>query len=204
MSTAVISAATSDGDINSNDADYVTARAGSSPTADPASGTMIVGQRFTTQYRVSEGFVSFDTSGLSNIESVVLSLYIASGGDSSTTDFTVEARASSWTAGGLTAADYVPGASLSAQTLLATFATSGIVLNQYNDFVSESTFASALNLGGTTEIVLASANTAAGTAPTGNEFITPRTADNPGATPPRLTVTYDVRKLQTVTSPMRW
>jgi hypothetical protein len=96
-----------------------------------------VGQTFATpNYTIYEGFYQFDTSGIGDtdtIDSAVFSLHGHT--DNSVTDFTINCRLKDWGTG-LTTADWVAGADLSALTLLATFATSGFTTSGYNDFTS--------------------------------------------------------------------
>jgi len=99
-----------------------------------------------------ETFLAFDTSTvLGTITSATLSLYGSY--DSSPTDFTVEARAYDFGAT-ITTADYLPGTSLAALTLLASRSTAGFTTSGYNAFTSEAAFLSNINQAGTTRLII--------------------------------------------------
>lgn len=185
----------SDGSITSSSTTYSTARAGSSLTPSTTSAAETVGQNRAASTRFCfEGFVSFDTSSIPDTDTVsdaVLSIYGA--GDSSTTDFTMNARTSNWGAT-LTTGDWVAGASLSGLTLLATYSTaSGWSAVAYNDFSSGVNMPAAIDKAGITYILLSSSRHEAGNDPAGNEFVNWYAAEQAGTTQdPKLTVTHAV------------
>lgn len=187
MTTLTVYADLADGQIQSNNANYSTARSGSALAATTNSATYGVGQAPT--YYIYEIFESFDTSSVpvgSQISAVTLSLYLSS--DTSTTDFTHEARVFDWGAS-LTTADWIAGADLGNYTLVATRATSGIAAG-YNDF-SDVAFTSNINAGGSTRIIINSDRHRAGTTPTQVETVSWYAADQAGTTnDPKLVVTY--------------
>ena len=187
MATFVIYAASSDGYINSNSATYATARSGGGTiSAVTGAPNTYVGQYYgAPTYYVYEAFLQFDTSSVSGtVASATLAVYIE--GDTSTTDFTINARAYDWGAS-LTTADFVAGASLSGNALRATRATSGLSVGAYNDFTSDSSFAS--NTADPVRLVLASDRTESNTAPTGAEYVDWYPVATSGTTQdPKLTI----------------
>jgi len=164
---------------------YSTARAGGTIT-NPA--TALLGQyKAGSNYRCSEMVVDFDTSALSGqvVSSVTLAVYVFI--DSSTTDFTIEARLLSGYTSPITG-NWVAGASLGGNSLMATFNTSGISGAGYYSFTSEAGFPAGVNLTGSTVLLLSSDRHRLGTTPTGNEFIYPRTLT--AGQEPKLTVVH--------------
>lgn len=198
MTTTVFYSGAADGYISSRDDDYSLARAGTgaSLSSNANATTGYVGQAADGApgflYQCTEGFLSFDTSSLPDgaiITAVTLSLYGDT--DSSDTDFTINARAYDWGAA-LATGDWVAGASLSGNTLLATFATSGFSTSGYNDFTSEAAFLAAINTTGITYIILSSSRHEGNNTPAGDEYVLWNTADETGTSKdPKLTITYD-------------
>ena len=187
----IFSNAANDGYVNSENATYATARAGSSLIATANTADIFIGQLQSGSFGVYEGFVNFTTSAASGtITSATLSLYGQF--DGSDTDFTVNARNSDYTAGGLTTADWIAGASLSGQTLLATFATSGGWSDAaYNSFTSQAAFLTNINQSGNTGIILSSSRHEGNNAPgTGTfEYVGAYGAAQTGTTnDPRLVI----------------
>lgn len=183
---------TNDGYAQSTSATYATALSGSGVTVDTGSATY-VGQFVSGFYFVLEGFLTFDTSGLPDSDVVSnVDLMLDGASDSSTTDFTMNARdvTSAWTEP-LDASDWKTQANLSGYTLLATWATSGYS-GGYNTFTPNgSNFNSAIVLTGTTRVILSSARAEAGTTPTGNEYVGFEQADASGTTvDPKLVITH--------------
>ena len=190
---------TGDGRALSNNATYSTMRTGSNLTT---SGNITTGQYYVSSaYWGREGFIGFDTSVISTdtVSAATLSLYLIQ--DNSATDLVVQARLQPWTAGGLTTADWVAGGSLT-QTLLASISSNGIgALNAYKDLTSETAFASNINRSGNTEIILHSDRFAAGTVPTGDEYVGWADADYAGTTnDPKLVVTHAAAMVVTPTT----
>jgi hypothetical protein len=162
-------------------------------SADSTSTFMEIGQVFFggSTYFCYEGFVQFDTSTINDTDSVsdaVLSLW--GNTDSTTTDFTMQARIHDWGAT-LATTDHVPGSQLSTKTLLATFNTSGFSTAGYNDFTSNSNFASNVTVTGVTYILVNSDRHMNANTPTGEERLQVKTANTAGTTnDPKLTVTH--------------
>jgi hypothetical protein len=166
---------------------YATCRTGSNLGP---SGPHLVGQ--TTGYAIDEAFVIFDTSGIPDtdtVSDVVLSLDGSI--DLSTQDFTVVAASSAYDGGQAVTSDWVSGASLSALTTYATWASSGYSAN-YNAFTSAgAAFNSAINKTGNTPLMLYSDRHSAGTTPTTSERVSFDDADTAGTTSdPKLDITH--------------
>ena len=129
-------------------------------------------------YSCYEAVLAFDIPGnvpagatITGIE-LRLSLVYAS-----SQDFTCEARAHPWTAGGLTAADWVAGSDLASKTLLATLDTNGIgATGEYKSFVSTAAL-NGWDRANVLEMVVASSRTRTGDAPAGSEWVSFRSAD---------------------------
>lgn len=191
MPTYTLYASTADGYVRSANTTYATARAGSGLTVDTTStsNSWGVGQRLNAgTYQLTESFFSFDTSSvLGTVTSVTLSLFLET--DSSTTDFTVEARLYDWGTG-LTTADWVPGANLAALPLLGSVSTAGLAPPAYFAFAENgTTFRTSINQAGETRIVVVSSRLTTGTAPTGVEAIEVSYADTTGtAQDPKLVI----------------
>ena len=157
------------GHLESWDASYALARAGTGANLDVKPNIIYVGQYKSSMnyYLDDEAFISFDTSALgrfTHITSITLRFYLTS--DESTVDFTGEARLHDW-GESLTGADWVAGASLSGKPLLASIGTSGWgAVGSYKTFTCESSFASLINRTGYTRIVLCSSRQRNGDAPT--------------------------------------
>lgn len=186
---------TTDGYIESFNAVYATARTGGGTlTAVSATDSnILVGQANLAGFYCEEGFIGFDTSAINDsdvISSVVLDLWLVT--DSSTTDFTCEARVFDWGAT-LTTADWISGASLSANTLVASISSSGIgATGAYKTFTSQAAFLTAPNLKtGITNLVLDSDRHVAANSPTNNENLGFDDANTAGTTQdPKLTITH--------------
>lgn len=200
MTVTTVFSGTTDGYINSEDntPTYSLARAGtgSSITADTASTTFEVGQFFSAGldvYRCYEGFLSFDTSAITDTDLVsIITLDVWLVTDSSTTDFTLEARERDWGAA-LTTADFVAGASLSGLTLMASISTLGIgATGAYKTLTSQAAFLTATNLKtGTVYLLLDSSRQVGNNTAAGSESVILSSADNTGTTQdPKLTITH--------------
>lgn len=191
MTTSTFYASTADGQIESFNATYSTARSGGTLTANTAGGSANVGQ--VAGYSCYEAFLSFDTSAIPDgdiITAVTLSLDGTGATDGSDTDFTINARVYDWGAS-LTTADWIAGASLSGNTLVASRSTSGWSAAGYNAFASEAAFLTAINKTGVTYLVISSSRHEAGATPSGNEYVGFATANNSGtANDPKLVVTH--------------
>ena len=190
--TTTAYASVDDGYVSSANSTYATARSGGSLSSDTGSSAFSVGQYFNSPtYTCWEGFIDPDTSAIPDtdgISSAVLSLYGTS--DQSATNFTNNARLFDWGTS-LTTADWIAGASLSAQTLLATFDSASYVDAVYNDFTSDAAFIANVNKTGETRIILSSSRHEAGNAPTGAEYINWSSANVAGTTQdPKLVVVH--------------
>lgn len=191
--TTIIYGLTADGHIASNASTYASARAGTGSLSLDYYGTSILyaGQWSSGgDYDCYESFVGWDTSGLPDADTIsaaVIDLYLDD--DGTTTDFTTQVRSRDWSAGGLTTADFVAGASLSALTLLATNATYGA--DGYKTFASEAGITSWVNKTGSCYAIVVSDRMVAGTSPSGNEYAGYNSADYTGTTrDPKLTITH--------------
>lgn len=194
MTTTVVYSSTADGHINSANAAYATARTGGTLTVDTSTSSQnAVGQVEFFGYNCAEGFLDFDTSGIPDADTVsaaVLDVYGSQ--DSSTTNFTIEARLQNW-GGTLTTADWVSGADLGTPTLLASRSTaSGWSTSAYNTF-TDTAFPANVNKTGVTYVMLCSDRHRVGNDPGagGSEFVRFYSADDSGTTrDPKLTVTH--------------
>ena len=193
VTVTTVYSSTVDGHINSSNVVYLTARAGSGLVTNTAGVTFTTGQTLPAGIsNCFEGFVSFDTSPIPDAEPITaatLSLWATTKVVASS-DFTLEARSSNWGAS-LDTGDWVAGASLSALTLLASIATTAVTTGQYNDLTENGTnLRTAIDVTGTTWILLDSDRHVAGNVPTGGEQVTCSSADEAGTTQdPKLVVT---------------
>lgn len=182
---------------SSHSTTYSTARSGGGSKVAPTTEVYLqVGQNYIGGfgYYLYETFLSFDTSTIPDsaiISSVTLSLHGGDYVDQSTTDFTIEARTYDWGAS-LTTADWVAGADLTSNTLLASRSTSGWSTSAYNDLTENgSNFVSAINKTGITRIILCSSRTKDGNTPTGAEYVNLGASEKSGTSnDPKLSVTY--------------
>ena len=171
---------------------YSEARAGSNLSVYQAHFG-IVGQEGMEDAYIYELLLTFDTGtpipDTDTIESATLSLYGED--DWSDTHFTIEARAHTWSAGGLTTADWVAGADLSGKTLLATFDTTGFSLTAYNILTSVAAFLDNINKTGNTDIVVCSKNQTDNVEPISEECVVAWTGEEEGTTyDPKLVVVH--------------
>jgi hypothetical protein len=189
MTTLTVYSDASDGRIESSSTVYATARTGANFVISDSVSANSIGQTFETPtYYVREMFLNFDTSSIPDtdtIDSVVLSMYGFQ--DLSDTDFTMEAYLKDWGAS-LDTGDWVAGADLGAQTLLATLAVTVVPTNAYTAFTSESGFVNYVNKTGLTRLMLSSSRTRAGTTPTGFEAVSWNMSES--ANKPKLVVNH--------------
>lgn len=211
MTETVVTATSPFGRVRCFDATYATARSGSG-TFQVGTGILIAGQVFATPtYGCHEAFLTFDTSVIPDTDYVYQVTLSLQGGfnDGRGTAHTLEVYMDTgWTAGGLTSADFIAGASLGALTLVASAPSSAWVLDSYFDLTSEAAFRPNINVSGNTDLILVSDRLRLGTTPTGDEY---QQFHRPGDTgqEPKLTIlhtslTNAPETLRTVTSPMRW
>jgi hypothetical protein len=185
MTTYTIFGNANDNHIRSRDASYATARAGGGTLFLEIDGPtkLTFGQAVSLgQPAVYESFLQFDNSVIDAGETVSeadLNLYGTD--DLSTTDFTIQARVAPGFGATVDTGDWVPGADLSGDTLLAEFATSGgFSTVAYNTF-SDVAMASAVDAKGSAfQITITSSRTAAGNAPSGNEYARAYSVDQTG------------------------
>lgn len=193
MATTTIFSGTGDGQIHSEDADYADTAAGTGTTltADTANTNHIIGQYRPdfSSYAVREFFAAFDTStiGGDTISAATLSLH--GGGDSSDTDFDLEARPYSF--GTLATGDWRTPTHQASDTLLASFDTVNYVAD-YLDFTENgSELQDAIDPNGTTELYVASSRHRQEIAPTGDEYVFIWSADRSGTSEdPKLVITH--------------
>lgn len=172
--------------ISSTNATYSTARTGGTLSA---FATVTIGVGQATGFVIREGFVRFVTGAtIPDTDTVTAVTFEAAlETDNSVTDFTCNVREKIWSAGGLTTADWVSGASLTG-TLVASLSTASMAaLFNYSAWTSQAAFLTTANLKtGTVELMFCSSRHEAGTTPTGNEYI----QMDFDSVPPRLTVTH--------------
>ena len=178
-----------DGTVYSQNATYSTARSGSSLSASVGYAAYC-GQQKSASFTLYEGFVSFNTAALpdtDDITTATLSLYGRS--DVSDTDLVVNARL--YDAGAtLGTGDWIAGADASANTLLASWNSSGYAA-AYVDFASEAALLTNIDPTGTLRMALTSNRFEAGTEPTDNEYVTFYASEEAGTTKdPKLVVTH--------------
>lgn len=169
---------------------YATAR--STGAAIGGSGAWFhAGQRFVTpDYDCFEAFLGFDTSLVSAPTSALLSLVEFAGPPD--TNLVVEARLYDFGTS-VTIGDFVAGASLGAQTLLATYDTvngwgNSNVRHEFTDVAMVAN----LNLAGFTRMMLSSDRHRLGTTPVDIEYIQASSANQTGTTSdPKLTIDND-------------
>lgn len=181
--------------LSASSTSYSLARSGENLVASPT-GSYTIGQYLVPDdgenpdlWYVYESFMDFDTSAVTGtISSVTLSLGLAS--DESVNDFTIEARLYNWGAS-LTTADWIAGASLGGNTLLATLSTSGIgSAGSYKAMTESGTnFRTNINTSGVTRIVLCSDRHRLGTTPPDHEFVNLDSYDSVSLKPKLVIVT---------------
>jgi hypothetical protein len=188
MTQSTFYAITNDGTLRSSNAVYLTARSGGTLAND--TNEAVIGHQFATTYQCQEYFTGFDTSTIPDddvIDSVVLSLYCET--DNSATDCLMYARLRNW-GGTLENADWVPGADLSALTLLASKTTTGLSTVAYTDFTSEAAFAANINKTGTTYMVMSTELLEAGTTPATYQRVLFKHSEDGAGLAPRLVVNH--------------
>jgi len=195
VTTTVVYSDAADSHLYSTDGEsgtYEDVRAGNYPKYYYTSFTYIyVGQYTPYEYDIYEGFIGFDTSsiGTDTVSAAILAL--TSDYDLSITDFVMEARLDDW-GGTVTDADWIAGADLSSQTLLAHYDTAnGAVAGTTYDFVDDALPAN-INKTGSTYLSLTSSRTRTGTYGGGNERVAWRSGDYTGTTSdPKITITHE-------------
>lgn len=191
---------TADGYVRSSDTTYSTARSGSNLATNTAATDFTSGQLLSgATYFLYEPLVQWDTSAIGTdiVSAAALSLWAVS--NVSDTEFTSNVRLYDWGVA-ITTADWIAGASLGGQTLLATFASAGVSTGAYNTF-TEVALAANINTSGATRIVIGSSEMEAGNAPAAGQHINWSTADTAGTTQdPKLVVTHAAAMVVTPTT----
>ena len=183
-----------DGEMYSPGSSYSIAREGTgSIQARPTDATSLVGQFFAGSYACYQNFLAFDTSAITDtdtISAVDFSAYLVS--DSSDTDFVLEVREKDW-GSTFETADFVPGSQLSTYTLLASLNTSGIgSTGAYKTFTSETAFLTTTNIKtGTVRFFTSSSRQLLNNTPSANELVEFSQMDASGTTQdPKLVITH--------------
>lgn len=211
MTVTTVFAGTADDGIVSRAATYANARAGTSTTlfavqssASWNSDTSVieVGQQNIggSDFFCFQSFLSFDTSSIPDTDTVsaaalaVIEEATSYGPAEFTTADTLQARTFNWGAS-VTTADYQAGATFNGLTLLASLASGSWAANPtYNTLTENGTnFQTAVNVTGTTFVVLGTANFAGNTAPSVDtrSYWPILSANTTGTTQdPKLTVTH--------------
>ena len=149
-------------------------------------------------YFVYQAGVSFNTSSLgagATITGAALSL--AGNWDSSNTDFDIEAFIYNW-GSGISTSSMRTAAQLNALPRVAYLPTSSFTVNAQATF-TDLGLAPYIDKTGTTYIWLCSSRWRSGTAPTGDEYVTPWSANTgTAAYRPTLTVTYTTSAIKSV------
>lgn len=190
------SAAATDGSILSQNAVWATARSGGTLSVNPGAAATYSYLGTSLFLSVYYGIISlhaFDSSAIPDTDTIsaaVVSLYGQGYNDNETS--TLQGRLTSdYTAGGLTTADWISGASFAALTLLATFTHNSWSTAAYNDFASDAAFPANVSKTGLTCIVFCNNLFADNTAPTTDGTVQPFNSDQAGtANDPKLVVTH--------------
>src|SRR5512139_434780 len=191
MTTLTVFSDAGDAEISSNEATYANARSGGGGATKTVSGSNAnVGQ--DVGYFCYEFLCRFDTSSLGSsatISSATMSMVLRT--DNSTTDFTLEARVSTF-GGTVETTDWVAGANLGSSTLLASLSTSSItVADTRYDLTSDAAFVSNVSKTANTDIFLSSSRHRLNNTPTNAESQRYYSSEAAGTTSdPRLVVVY--------------
>lgn len=194
---AVFNTSTADGRNRCQNATYTTARSGGGTFATDTTATYTeIGQELAGGiYYCYEAYWSFDTSSIpsnATIDSVTLEAYIEGISTSSSTAGVPRVRVKDWGTT-VTSSDWVAGASVSGQTLVAHFASMATLSGQSGTYVTavDDDLAANIVKAGTTKFMVTTDRFEAGTAPgVGGEYVSFGTAN--GSNPPKLTVTWTV------------
>lgn len=169
MATLTANLTANSGRIQSSNASYATAQAGSSLSL--ASGYSLFAGQVPTTNVIYESFAEFDTSVIpstATIQSVTLQFNPNT--DFSTTDFVFNVYASNWST--LSTANWQPpAATFGSTTVLATLSTNGWTTGAYNAFtLNGSNLANAIVKAGKTQLILVSSRAVANITPSANEY----------------------------------
>jgi hypothetical protein len=159
------------GYLQSTNATYATARAGSSPVA-TKSGRLFIGQFFSSpNYSCYESCVEFDTSFLGSgatITSAVMKHTSIVSLANTGSNFVIQARNLNY--GTFSSASYVAGASVSAPIVATYNTTGGAGAGTWTD-AGGSAVQGMINKTGMTKVQFTSDRFVAGTVPTGDEYV---------------------------------
>ena len=171
MSTTTVYSTAADGYLKSSHATYSTARSGVGSTIVVVNTNSDIWIDQAAGYDLYCAYLDFDTSAIPDTDVVTaatLSLY-PNADPSGGTPGTLEVYAYDW-GGTLTSADWIPGASVAAMTLLASRTTTGWVSDARKALTSTAAFPAAINKTGTTYLYLCIAPFRTGDAPTGEDY----------------------------------
>lgn len=189
MATLTVYSSPADGYIRSASGTYSTARSGGGTLSADTTGDLYVGQSISggTTYECWQSGLLFLSMPRFPVTSATLSLYMTG---YSNVGYTEEVRVKDF-GGTITTADWVAGANLGNNTLVASRSAGG-TLNAYNDFTAESTFVDYCSAGGDLSLWVACDKQRTGTSPGGTiDYTIFRSADVSGTTAdPKLTLTY--------------
>jgi hypothetical protein len=205
MTEVVVTAGTADDYlVSGDDVSYANARAGigSVLSLNGDANTLHISQKLDAgpSWYVRESFLAFDTSVVGAgrvVDSVVFSPRGESSG-SPGSGWTCEARIYNWGAD-VSIADWVPGANLSACTLVASMPIASYADGTYVDWTSEVAFKAAINMTGTTYLVLCHSKTTTGTTPEAVEEVYFWSANKGAGYEPKLTINHSASGFTGVT-----
>lgn len=195
MSVLVVYAEASDAHIQSYSptSGYANARAGSGgdvALSIPDAGMDMGQYKDSSDYLCAEAFLDFNTSALgagATISAVAQNTTHSIAG-AGTVGHVYETRLYDFGAG-VTTADWVPGASLSANTLLATF--TGVATIDVGYDWTDVAYPANINKTGSTRVLLCAKNQTDNVAPTANHLTRVYPSETAGTTKdPELTITY--------------
>ncbi|MEY5097601.1 MAG: hypothetical protein RJA36_320 [Pseudomonadota bacterium] len=187
MPVYTINASTNFGYVRSQASNYANARGTSGTKTAFSSTAQIIGQQLITGTNyLYESFLEFDTSGVTGtITSVELKVYL--GNVVADNPFVAQARLYDFSTS-VTTADWVPGADVAGDTLLATLASGAMSIGAYNSFTNVA-FPANINPSGSTRFYVTTDLFAAGTAPGTNEEEIAWWQSPSQANPPQLVIT---------------
>jgi len=196
MTTTTVWSDAGDFEVTAFGSSYTVARdhTGSDEGVTPSLTILALGQNFSSpNYYCIEMFLDFVTSSIADtdvVSAAVLSLWGSNDNDTSNLN-AVTARAYDF-GSSAEVSDFRTAAQLNALTTLATCAAATYVSGAYFAFTSQAGMPGAINVTGSTRMVLHSDRHAAGTAPSGEEYWQIQSADNTGTTSdPKLVITHD-------------
>lgn len=196
MATITVFSDSSDGRIVSGGGTtYSTVRGvGVSLAVDTTSTAEASGQSFTSpNYVVWELFLSFDTTTITGTVSAATLRMTVSANAPASQVFTTEARSHDWGAPPLTTGDWIDGANLGADTLVASLISSTSNTNGVAYNFTDVALAANIVTSGFTRLVLSSDRDRLNTTPITDEFLTWKASEFAGTTDdPQITLTFTV------------